>query len=261
MTAQTDTQKSTATPSNLHVHASSELVLNFVKGYKNNKDFAPLITCTLEEPQDARKFHAYQMGNDGLLYFEDTDHKARLCIPAVERLNLIKEVHDCTHESAHTGWERTLAALRDGFYWPCMRSDITEYVRSCNPCQKIKHDQGSGIGYLQPLDIPTNPFDHITLDFITGLPLSHNKDAILVVVDKLTKYAHFIATTAEVTAEESAGLLFKRVIKFFGMPSRIISDRDPQWTSALWKLLALLFGTQLALSTSKHPQMDDRQKS
>ena len=75
-------------------------------------------------------------------------------------------------------------------------------------------------------------------------------------MDKLTKYAHFIATTTEVTAEESAILLFKRVIKFFGMPSKLIGDRDPRWTSDVWKSLALLFGTRLALSTSKHPQTD-----
>jgi hypothetical protein len=75
------------------------------------------------------------------------------------------------------------------------------------------------------------------------LPLSRGKDAILVVVDKLTKYAQFIATTAEITAEESAALLFKRVIKFFGMPSRIIGDRDPRWTSSVWNSLAQLFGT------------------
>lgn len=84
------------------------------------------------------------------------------------------------------------------------------------------------MGYLHPLEIPIYPFDHISLDFVTGLPLSHSKDAILVVVDKFTKYAHFIATTAEVTAEESAGLLFKHVIKFFGMPLQIIGDCDPR---------------------------------
>ena len=87
-----------------------------MKGYRNDKDFAPLITRTLEEPQDARKFRAYRIGNNGLLYFEDADHKAQLCVPAVERLNIIKEAHDCAHESAHAGWERTLAALRDRFY-------------------------------------------------------------------------------------------------------------------------------------------------
>jgi len=108
-----------------------------------------------------------------------------------------------------------------------MRADITDYMRTCDPCQKIKHDRGAGTGFLQPLYIPINPFDHISLDFISGLPLSRNKDAILVVVDKLTKYAHFIATSTEVTAEESAILLFQCIIKFFGLPSRIIGDRDP----------------------------------
>ena len=72
------------TPSNLHIHASQEYILKFMEGYKNDKDFAPLITHTLEEPQDTRKFRAYQIGNNGLLYFEDADHKARLCVPAVE---------------------------------------------------------------------------------------------------------------------------------------------------------------------------------
>lgn len=161
-----------------------------------------------------------------MLYFEDADHKVRLCMPALERLNLVKEVHDCPHKSAHTGWERTLAALRDQFYWPCMYLDITEYVCSCDPCQKIKHDQGASMGFLQPLEIPVYPFDHISLDFIMGLPQSHGKDAILVVVDKFMKYAHFITTTAKVTAEESTSLLFKCMIKFFGMPSRIIDDHD-----------------------------------
>jgi len=114
-----------------------------------------------------------------------------------------------------------------------MQMDVTNYMCTCDPCQKIKHDCGAGTGYLQPLEIPVNPFDHISLDFVTGLPPSRSKDAILVVVDKLTKYAHFIVTTAEVTAEESAILLFKRVVKFFGMPSRIIGNRDPRWTSVV----------------------------
>ena len=100
-----------------------------------------------------------------------------------------------------------------------MRMDVTDYVRTCNPCQKIKHDCRAGTGYLQPLEIPVNPFDYISLDFVTGLPPSQGRDTILVMVDKLTKYAQFIMTTAEVTAEESTTLLFKRVVKYFGMPS------------------------------------------
>jgi hypothetical protein len=82
------------------------------------------------------------------------------------------------------------------------------------------------------------------------------KNAILVVVDKLTKYAHFVATRVEATALEVADLLFKRIVKQFGLPTRIIGDRDPRWTSSVWKALAETFGTRLALSTSKHPQTD-----
>ena len=82
-----------------------------------------------------------------------------------------------------------------------MRRDVTNYVRTCDPCQKIKHDRGAGMGYLQPLAILGKPFDTISLDFITGLPLSNGKDAILVLVDKLTKFAHFIATTSKINAE------------------------------------------------------------
>ena len=101
------------TPLNLHIHVSEETIRTFTKGYKTDRDFAPLIKRTLEEPQDARKYRAYRISNNGLLYFEDTDHNAWLCVPTVERLNLIKEIHDGAHETAHAGWERTLATLRD----------------------------------------------------------------------------------------------------------------------------------------------------
>jgi hypothetical protein len=139
-----------------------------------------------------------------------------------------------------------------------MRLDVMEYVQTCDPCQKIKHSRGAGIRFLQPLEIPATPFEDISLDLITGLPKSFDKDAILVVIDKLMKYAHFIATMTEVTALKVASLLFKRIVKHFGLPTRLIADCDPRWTtySTVWKALAQMFGTQLALSTSKHPQTD-----
>ena len=137
-----------------------------------------------------------------------------------------------------------------------MRSDVVKYVQTCDPCQKIKHNRGAGVGFLQPLEIPTNPFEDISLNLITGLPTSNHKDAILVVIDKLMKYAHFITMTTEVTALKVATLLFKRIVKHFGLPTRIISDRNPRWTSSVWKALAQLFRMHLALLTSRHPQTD-----
>jgi hypothetical protein len=96
----------------------------------------------------------------------------------------------------------------------------------------------------------------ISLDFIMGLPESLKKDTILVLVDKLTKFALFIPTTTDVSASGTATLIFKRLVKLFRLPSTIIGDRDPRWTSSVWKSLASLFGSRLALSTSKHPQTD-----
>jgi hypothetical protein len=111
--------------------------------------------------------------------------------------------------------------------------------------------RGAGVGYLQPLAIPATPFNMISLDFITGLPESHGKNAILVVVDRFTKFVQFIVTTIDIMAEETATLLFKRLVKLFGLPRIIVGD--PHWTSSIWKCLAQLFNTKLALSTSKHP--------
>jgi hypothetical protein len=232
------------------------MIKRITEGYAADKDFTNLFNCVRNEKMDERKYCAYRISRNGLLYFEDANANIRLCIPASEREGILKEVHDGAHEGAHAGWERTLASLRERFYWPSMRSDTIEYIRTCDPCQKIKHDRGAKAGFLQPLEIPATPFDDISLDLITGLPNSRDKNAILVVVDKLTKYAHFISTKVEATALEVAELLFKRIVKHFGLPIRIIGDRDPRWTSSVWKALAELFGTRLALSTSKHPQTD-----
>jgi hypothetical protein len=228
----------------------------FVEGYRSDKDFASLVNQTREELPDKGKNRAYRLGTNGMLYFEDADGNLRLCVPKSERPDLIKEIHDSAHKSAHAGWECTLANLRERFYWPSMRADITKYVLTCDPCQKIKHDQGAKKGFLQPLSIPATPFDTITLDFVTGLPDSRGRDIILVVIDKLTKFALFLATNTDITAMETVSLLFQRLVKLFGIPKTIIGDRDPWWTSAVWKALLQLFNTRLALSTSKHPQTD-----
>jgi hypothetical protein len=107
---------------------------------------------------------------------------------------MMREVHNSPYKGAHTGWEKTLAKLRDRFYWPSMRQDVIHYVQTCDPCQKTKHNRGAKVGYLHPLHIPEQPFKVISLDFITGLPKLQEFDSILVVVYKLTKYGIFIPT-------------------------------------------------------------------
>jgi hypothetical protein len=120
---------------------------------------------------------------------------------------MIWEVHDSLHEGAHTGWEKTLAKLRDRFYWPSMWLDVIQYVQMCDPCQKVKHNRGAKVGYLHPLRILAMPFETISMDFVTRLPSSRGYNAILVVVDKFTKYGVFIPTKTTVDADGSAQLL------------------------------------------------------
>jgi hypothetical protein len=96
------------------------------------------------------------------------------------------------------------------------------------------------------------------IDLVTGLPKSSEKDTILVVVGKLTKFGQFIATTTDMSTTGITIILFKQSVKIFGMPKTIVGDRDPRWTSSVWKSLSQLMNMCLALSTSKHPQTDSQ---
>ncbi|KAL1920728.1 uncharacterized protein VTP21DRAFT_11363 [Calcarisporiella thermophila] len=112
-------------------------------------------------------------------------------------------------------------------------------------------------GLLQPLPIPTRRWEQISMDFIFQLPKTKRGfDAILVIVDRLTKRAHFIPTTTNASAVEVAEIFMQNIFKLHGLPAHIISDRDPQFTSRFWKALFEKLGTRLAMSTAFHPQTD-----
>jgi hypothetical protein len=111
---------------------------------------------------------------------------------------------------------------------------------------------------MQPLATPPKRWKHVTMDLITCLPKTkHGHDAIMVVVDRLTKMVHFAPTTTSVTAPELAKLFFNTVYRYHGLPNTIVSDRDPRFTSLFWQsLFKHNLGTKLTMSTSNHPQTD-----
>ena len=141
-----------------------------------------------------------------------------------------------------------------------MQWDIKTYVRGCDACQRIKHETSKPAGLLLPLDIPQKPWHSVSMDFVEGLPTSHKQNVVLVVVDRLTKYFHFIALTHPYTAAKVASLFLQHVFKLHGIPTSIVSDRDTAFTSLFWEELFRKQGVDLYMSSSYHPQTDGQTK-
>jgi hypothetical protein len=158
--------------------------------------------------------------------------------------------------AGHSGYHKTLARAKSNFIWKGMRQDIKKFVRECAVCQVSKPESIHPPGLLQPLPIPSRVWSDISMDFIEGLPSSHVFSVIMVVVDRFTKYGHFIALAHPCTASKMAQLFLANILKLHGMPTTIVSDRDRVFTSSFWQELFRLQGVSLAFSSAYHPQSD-----
>ncbi|GKA11101.1 ty3-gypsy retrotransposon protein, partial [Tanacetum coccineum] len=189
---------------------------------------------------------------NGLLFYKD-----RYYIGQESKLKtlLLREFHD-SPSAGHGGIKKTLVGLSALFFWKGMRQSVEEFIKKCVVCQQIKYSTEALGGYLQPLPTPTAVWEDVSMDFITGLPTSKGSTVIFVVVDRLTKYAHFGALPTSFNAHKVAELFVDIVVKHHGIPKTIVSDRDPIFVSNFWKQLFLFSGTQLSHSTAYHPQTD-----
>ncbi|KAL5552361.1 hypothetical protein UlMin_002537 [Ulmus minor] len=185
------------------------------------------------------------------LYF----YKQRVIVPQALRNQLLQEFHD-SKMARHSGVLRTFKRLAQQFYWPSMYRSVQDYITHCEVCQRTKTETLAPAGLLQPLPIPCHVWDDISLDFIEGLPSSHDKDSLLVVVDRLSEYAHFIALSHPFSAKIVAATFVEHIIKLHGMLKSIISDRDPIFISNFWQEFFTMSGTKLKLSSAYHPQTD-----
>jgi len=208
-----------------------------------------------KQQKDATASSPQLLVRRGLVYLGDSD---RLYIPAdaALRTRLLHECHDVP-TAGHLGKDKTIEQVKRRFYWPRMDSDVLQYVRTCDACQRNKPSQQSTPGLLQPLPIPDHPWQQVTMDLITQLPKSRQgNDAIVVFVDKLSKMVHLVATKTTVTAPQLAEIFWSTVVRHHGLPSSIVSDRDPRFTGHFWRALWKCLGTQLTMSTAFHPQTD-----
>nr|AAV31288.1 putative polyprotein [Oryza sativa Japonica Group] len=182
----------------------------------------------------------------------------RICVPDNKELKdtIMKEAHETLY-SIHPGSTKMYQDLKQQFWWASMRREIAEYVALCDVCQRVKAEHRKPAGLLQPLKIPEWKWEEIGMDFITGLPrTSSGHDSIWVVVDRLTKVAHFIPVKTTYTGNKLAELYMARVVCLHGVPKKIVSDRGSQFTSKFWQKLQVEMGTRLNFSTAYHPQTD-----
>jgi hypothetical protein len=137
-----------------------------------------------------------------------------------------------------------------------MKTAVDEFVKQCLVCQHAKHDHNKPAGLLQPLPIPSGIWRELTMDFIEGLPMSEGANVIMVIVDRLSKYAHFVPLKHPFNATVVAKAFMDTVVKLHGVPITIVSDRDKIFTSKFWKEVFQLLGTKLQFTTAYHPQTD-----
>ncbi|GJS08632.1 putative reverse transcriptase domain-containing protein [Tanacetum coccineum] len=172
------------------------------------------------------------------------------------RTMIMDEAH-ATKYSIHAGADKMYHDLRDMYWWPGMKRDIATYVSKCLTCSKVKDEHQRPSGLLQQPEIPEWKWVRITMDFIMKLPRSSSGyDTVCVIVDRLTKLAHFLAIREDYKMEKFAILYIDKIVARHGVPVSIIFDRDGCFTSRFWQTLQKALGTRLHMSTAYHPQTD-----
>ncbi|GJZ37632.1 putative reverse transcriptase domain-containing protein [Tanacetum coccineum] len=191
--------------------------------------------------------------NDEALYYLD-----RMWVPLMGdvRTLIMDEAHKSKY-SVHPGADKMYYDLRDRYWWPGMKKDIAVYVSKCLTCLKVKAEHQRPSGLLQQPEIPEWKWEGIAMDFVTKLPrTSSGHDTIWVIVDRLTKSAHFLPMREDYKMDRLARLYLNEIVARHGVPISIISDRDSRFTSRFWQSMQEALGTRLDMSTAYHPQTD-----
>ncbi|WVZ51258.1 hypothetical protein U9M48_002418 [Paspalum notatum var. saurae] len=203
-----------------------------------------------EEIKDKGK-ECFTLDAQGVLWF-----KGRLVVP--KDMELRKKILDEAHTSMltmHPGSNKMYQDLKQKFWWTRMKREIAKYVSECDVCQRVKADHLKPAGMLQPLAVPAWKWEDVHMDFIVGLPRTQKGyDSIWVIIDRLTKSAHFLPVKTCYTAATYAGLYISLIMSLHGVPRTITSDRGSLFVSRFWEQLQTALGTNLIRSSAYHPQ-------
>jgi transposase InsO family protein len=191
---------------------------------------------------------------DGMVQFA-----GRLYLPPTSPM--VQELMEAVHQDGHEGVQRTLHRLRRDFHFPNMKKLVQDMVRACDVCQRYKSEHLHPAGLLLPLPVPQGVWTDVALDFVEALPRVRDKTVILTVVDRFSKYAHFIPLAHPYSAESVAQAFFADIVRLHGVPQSLVTDRDPVFTSTFWRELMRLVGAKMHMTTAFHPQSDGQSEA
>ena len=181
----------------------------------------------------------------------------RVYVSKDEKLRIeIIWLHYDTLIAGHRGQWKMVELVTRNYWWLGVTKEVKQYMERCNQCQRMKNRAEMPVGKLRPNQVPERPWQHISVDFITKLPVSKSHDSILIVCDRFLKMSHFVATTEKTTAEGLARLFRDNVWKLHGLPKSVISDRGPQFAAGMTKELNKMLGIETKLSIAYHPETD-----
>jgi len=218
---------------------------------KAQKEDLELLDCVVLVDQG--KGVNFRLDENGVLMFRD-----RVCVPDVPELKkLILEEGHRSSLSIHPGATKMYQDLNRLFWWPGMKMEIVEFVYACLVCQKSKIEHQKPSSFMQLLFLPEWKWDSISMDFVGALPkIVKGFDSIWVIFHRLTKSTHFIPIKTGMSVARLAEIYIKQIVRLHGIPSSIVSDRDPRFTYKFWESLQAALGTKLRLSSAYHPQTD-----
>ncbi|CEL56321.1 hypothetical protein RSOLAG1IB_11892 [Rhizoctonia solani AG-1 IB] len=201
-------------------------------------------------PSVKKGFKDYEM-EAGLLFYQ-----GRILVPDVGSLrkDLLQIFHD-SPLAGHPGRQRTLELLSQTYYWPGIRADVYIHVDSCKTCQRIKLPKAK-ILPLQPVKIPSRPWQHISYDMITDLPNDGGSNCVLMIVDSFTKYSIMIECSKKTKAPDLVELFLQHVWSAYGMLEKTILDRGTVFNNKFLKALYQRLGIDPHFSSAYHPQSD-----
>jgi hypothetical protein len=231
----------------IKMKVGSSLLQEIRKGQVEDKKIQE-IKCNIKEEKSSGFSE-----NEGVLWY-----KGMICVPNVKELKdkILREAHESAY-FIHPGGKKMYHDFKATYWWYGMKRDVAEYVALCDTCQQVKVEHQQPARLLQSLQVSEWKWEEIAMDFIVRLPETQSGyDSIWVIVDRLTKVAHFIPIKTTYSAPQLVELYMSRIVCLHGVPKKIVSDRGTQFTSRFWETLHESLDTQLRFSSTYHPQND-----